>query len=111
MAINSPSPALEGTFLTRAFIASLPFTVLLLAYFTTKNGNLVLPLIASAALACWTLLITMLKSGYSHDGLFRAKFMRGGTWSAVYWFHLLIVSAATIGITSFFIHALWRLAI
>ena len=111
MAIKHPSPAFEGSFLTKAFLASVPFTTLLLAYFITKNGNLVLPLIASAVLACWALLITMLRTGYSHNGFFQAKFMRGGTWSAVYWFHLVIVLLATIGFSGYLIYVLSQLAI
>ena len=101
MALKTPNPAFEGTFLKWAFLCTIPFILSLLGYFATKSKILAFLLVASAALATGSLLYTMIVTGYSHDGLFRAKFMRGGDWSAVYWFHAVIVALAFAGFSWF----------
>jgi len=101
MALKTPNPAFEGTFLKWAFLCTVPFTLSLLGYFATQSKELALLIVASAVLAAGSLLYTMIVTGYSHDGLFRAKFMRGGDWGVVYWFHVVIVAMAFVGFSWF----------
>ena len=105
MALKTPNPAFEGTFLRWVFLCSLPFTLSLLGFFATKNRALPLLIVASAVLASGSLLYTIIVTGYSHDGLLRAKFMRGGNWSAIYWLHLVIVALAFMGSSWFLLLA------